>query len=71
MRGSHCLACRHAFGLEEGERIAIAGSGDGIGLLGVQFAKAVGLNVVGIDLRDEGLELTKSGGADLVVDARL
>jgi len=38
--------------------------------LGVQFGKALGLKVIGVDARDEGLELTKSYGADVVVDAR-
>jgi alcohol dehydrogenase, propanol-preferring len=36
----------------------------------VQFAKAVGLRVVGVDARDEGLALSKEMGADVVVDAR-
>ena len=36
----------------------------------MQFAKALGLKVVGIDARDEGLALTEEYGADLVVDAR-
>lgn len=53
-----------------GQWIAIVGSGGGLGHLGVQFAKALGLQVVGIDARDEGLELTKQGGADVVIDAR-
>ncbi|KAH7072643.1 zinc-binding dehydrogenase-domain-containing protein [Paraphoma chrysanthemicola] len=52
------------------EWLGIAGSGGGRGHLGVQFAKALGLNVVGVDARDEGLELTRNGGADVVVDAR-
>jgi D-arabinose 1-dehydrogenase-like Zn-dependent alcohol dehydrogenase len=38
--------------------------------LGIQFAKARGLKVVGIDAREEGLELSRKYGADLVVDAR-
>ena len=38
--------------------------------LGVQFAKALGLKVIGVDARDEGLELSKHYGADVVVDAR-
>lgn len=38
--------------------------------LGVQFAKALGLKIIGVDARDEGLSLTKEYGADLVVDAR-
>jgi D-arabinose 1-dehydrogenase-like Zn-dependent alcohol dehydrogenase len=57
-------------GLEKGQWIAFVGSGGGLGHLGIQFAKARGLKVVGIDARDEGLELSKKYGADLVVDAR-
>jgi len=37
---------------------------------GVQFAKALGLKVIGIDARDEGLSLTKEFGADVIIDAR-
>ncbi|OQO08856.1 hypothetical protein B0A48_05746 [Cryoendolithus antarcticus] len=57
-------------GLKKGEWICFVGSGGGLGHLGVQFAKALGLKVVGIDARDEGLALTEEYGADLVVDAR-
>jgi len=57
-------------GVKQGEWLAIVGSGGGLGHLGVQFAKAMGLNVVGVDARDEGLDLTRKGGADVVVDAR-
>ncbi|KAF2740493.1 GroES-like protein [Polyplosphaeria fusca] len=57
--------------LSKGEWLAIVGSGGGLGHLGVQFAKALGLSVIGIDARDEGLELTKKGGADVVIDARI
>ncbi|KAH7348265.1 chaperonin 10-like protein [Pyrenochaeta sp. MPI-SDFR-AT-0127] len=57
-------------GVKKGEWLAIVGSGGGLGHLGVQFAKALGLKVIGIDARDEGLELTKKGGADIVIDAR-
>ena len=38
--------------------------------LGIQFAKALGLKVIGVDARDEGLSLSKEYGADIVVDAR-
>ncbi|KAF2676683.1 GroES-like protein [Lentithecium fluviatile CBS 122367] len=58
-------------GVKKGEWLGIVGSGGGLGHLGVQFARALGLNVIGIDARDEGLELTKSGGADVLVDARI
>lgn len=56
--------------LAQGEWLAIVGSGGGLGHLGVQFAKALGLNVIGIDARDGALDLSKRYGADLVVDAR-
>ncbi|PSK55148.1 Alcohol dehydrogenase 3, mitochondrial [Elsinoe australis] len=57
-------------GLVSGQWIALVGSGGGLGHLGIQFAKARGLNVIGVDARDDGLELSKSSGADVVVDAR-
>lgn len=50
--------------------LGLVGSGGGLGHLGIQFAKALGMKVIGIDARDEGLELSRSAGADLVVDAR-
>ncbi|KAK1763462.1 chaperonin 10-like protein [Phialemonium atrogriseum] len=60
-----------ATGLGEGEWLAIVGSGGGLGHLGVRFAKARGLRVVGIDARDEALALSRECGADGVVDARM
>jgi len=57
-------------GLKVGESIAIVGAGGGLGHLGVQFAKALGLHVIAIDARDEGIELAHQCGADAVVDAR-
>ncbi|ROW13859.1 hypothetical protein VPNG_03650 [Cytospora leucostoma] len=56
--------------LKEGQWLAIVGSGGGLGHLGVQFAKKKGLKVIGIDARDEGLEISRAMGADVVVDAR-
>lgn len=57
-------------GLKRGDWLAIVGSGGGLGHLGLQFAKALGLKVVGVDAREEGLELTRKTGADVVIDAR-
>lgn len=57
-------------GLEPGQWIGFVGSGGGLGHLGIQFAKARGLKVVGVDARDEGLELSRKHGADIVADAR-
>lgn len=56
--------------LKAGEWICLVGSGGGLGHLGLQFAKALGLKIIGIDARDEGLALTKEYGADVTVDAR-
>jgi len=56
--------------LKSGEWLALVGSGGGLGHLGIQFAKALGLQVIGIDARDEGLELSRQTGADVVIDAR-
>lgn len=58
-------------GLKAGETVGLVGAGGGLGHLGCQFARAMGLQVVGIDARDEGLDLAKSSGAHVVVDARL
>jgi propanol-preferring alcohol dehydrogenase len=52
-------------GLQAGETVAIVGGGDGLGHLGVQFAKALSLHVIAIDARDEALSLGKECGAIL------
>ncbi len=52
-----------------GEWVAISGVG-GLGHLAVQYAKAMGLHVAAIDVSDEKLELAKSLGAELTVNAR-
>jgi alcohol dehydrogenase, propanol-preferring len=57
-------------GLKAGESVAIVGGGGGLGHLGVQFAKALGLNVIAIDAREEALSLARECGADTLVDAR-
>lgn len=56
--------------LGEGQTLAIIGSGGGLGHLAIQFAKGRGLNVIGIDIRDEGLEISRQSDAAWVVDAR-
>ncbi len=52
-----------------GQWVAISGIG-GLGHLAVQYAKAMGLQVAAIDISDEKLELAKSLGASLVVNAK-
>lgn len=52
-----------------GEWVVISGIG-GLGHLGVQYAKALGLHVCAVDIDDGKLEHAKRLGADAVVNAR-
>jgi propanol-preferring alcohol dehydrogenase len=52
-----------------GEWIVISGVG-GLGHIAIQYAKAMGLHVVAIDVLEEKLALARSLGADLAVDGR-
>ncbi|KAF1058652.1 alcohol dehydrogenase AdhP [Burkholderia gladioli] len=49
--------------------VVISGIG-GLGHLAVQYAKAMGLNVIAVDIDDEKLELAKRLGAALAVNAK-
>jgi propanol-preferring alcohol dehydrogenase len=53
-----------------GEWLAISGIG-GLGHLAVQYAKAMGLYVVALDVAEEKLALARTLGADIAIDARL
>jgi alcohol dehydrogenase, propanol-preferring len=53
-----------------GEWIVISGVG-GLGHIAVQYAKAMGLHVIAVDVTDEKLALARTLGADIVVNARL
>jgi alcohol dehydrogenase, propanol-preferring len=57
--------------LKPGQWLGIVGSGGGLGHLGIQFAKARGLKVIGVDARKEGIALSREAGSDVVLDARL
>jgi propanol-preferring alcohol dehydrogenase len=52
-----------------GEWVAISGIG-GLGQVAVQYAKAMGLRVVAIDIAPEKLALARAAGADVAIDAR-
>lgn len=52
-----------------GQWVSIFGIG-GLGHLAVQYAKAMGLNVIAVDIDDSKLKLAKDLGADLVVNAK-
>jgi len=54
--------------LEPGQWMAIIGCG-GLGHLGVQYAKAMGLKVIGLDIADHALEEAKAQGADHVFNS--
>jgi len=51
-----------------GEWIAILGIG-GLGHVAIQYAKAMGLHVIALDVTDEKLALAKSIGADVALNA--
>ncbi|MDR3510477.1 MAG: alcohol dehydrogenase AdhP [Caulobacteraceae bacterium] len=52
-----------------GEWIAISGIG-GLGHVAIQYAKAMGLHVVALDVTEEKLALARSLGAELAINAR-
>jgi propanol-preferring alcohol dehydrogenase len=52
-----------------GEWIAISGCG-GLGHLAIQYAKAMGLLVCGVDIEDSKLAHAKQMGADMVINAK-
>lgn len=54
--------------LEKGESILILGASGGVGHLAVQIAKSIGARVFAIASGDDGVELIKKYGIDVVVD---
>jgi len=56
--------------LKPGESIMIFGSSGGIGHLAVQLAKRMGARVFAVASGEDGVELAKSIGADVVVNGR-
>ena len=61
-KGLKVLECK------PGDWVAISGIG-GLGHLAVQYAKAMGFHVIGVDIDDAKLELARRLGADMVVNA--
>ena len=55
-------------GLKAGDWVAISGAAGGLGSLAVQYAKAMGYRVVGIDGGEEKGKLAKQLGAEAFVD---
>jgi alcohol dehydrogenase, propanol-preferring len=57
--------------LIQGDTVGIMGCGGGLGHIGIQFAKSMGYNVVGIDAQDDALRIAESMNClDLLIDAR-
>jgi alcohol dehydrogenase, propanol-preferring len=54
---------------QPGQWVAISGLG-GLGHIAVQYAKAMGMHVVGLDVAQEKLDLARALGADAAFDAR-
>lgn len=54
--------------VKPGEWVVISGIG-GLGHLAVQYAKAMGMHVVAVDISPDKLQLAQEVGADLVIDA--
>jgi propanol-preferring alcohol dehydrogenase len=52
-----------------GDWIVIDGAG-GLGHLGIQYARAMGLHVAAVDIADDKLELARELGAELTVNAK-
>ena len=52
-----------------GETVVISGIG-GLGHVAVQYAKAMGLEVIAVDISDEKLALARKMGADAVINAK-
>jgi propanol-preferring alcohol dehydrogenase len=61
-KGLKVLECK------PGDWVAISGIG-GLGHLAVQYAKAMGFHVIGVDIDDAKLDLARRLGADMVVNA--
>jgi D-arabinose 1-dehydrogenase-like Zn-dependent alcohol dehydrogenase len=55
--------------LKEGQWIVIVGCG-GLGQFGIKFAKAMGLNVIGLDINDDVLKEAKETGADITLNSK-
>ncbi|KAK5172161.1 uncharacterized protein LTR77_003799 [Saxophila tyrrhenica] len=55
--------------LKPGQWMVIVGCG-GLGQMGIRFAKAMGIKVIGLDINDEVLAEAKDSGADVVINSK-
>jgi len=61
------VACKRS-AVKPGQWLVITGAGGGLGHLGIQYAKAMGMRVIGIDGGEEKGKLCKSLGAEEYLD---
>jgi len=61
------VACKRS-AVKPGQWLVITGAGGGLGHLGIQYAKAMGMRVIGIDGGKEKGKLCKSLGAEEYLD---
>ena len=64
----HCMKERAR--VNPHDNVLLIGAGGGVGIHGVQVAKAFGARVIAMDVSDEKLELARKWGADEVVHAK-
>jgi alcohol dehydrogenase, propanol-preferring len=57
-------------GVQANQWLGIIGGGGGLGHLGIQFCRSLGINVISVDARDDALDLSRQMGAHVTLDAR-
>ncbi|KAI1124993.1 hypothetical protein F5Y10DRAFT_268533 [Nemania abortiva] len=67
--GITAFNCIDSCELQPGQWLAVVGCG-GLGQYGIQYAKAMGYNVIGVDVSDDSLQSATECGADAVFNSR-
>jgi acryloyl-coenzyme A reductase len=68
--GSCLRALRHMAKVSHGETVVVTGAGGGLGVHGLQVAKALGANTIGVTSSPHKVQLLREYGADHVVLAQ-
>jgi NADPH:quinone reductase len=66
--GTAYHALYHQAGARASETLLVHGASGGVGIAAVQFARAMGMTIIGTASSQRGVELVKKEGADYVVD---
>ncbi|MBM3376478.1 MAG: zinc-binding dehydrogenase [Betaproteobacteria bacterium] len=64
----HCMKERAR--INPHDRVLLIGAGGGVGIHGVQVAKAFGAQVIAMDVSDEKLDLARQWGADYLINVK-